>query len=669
MQQRFDVRRFARPAWEWIDKMWKENVLPLLSDFVNDLPRLLIWFFKATLFYIVSLGTLAILRINWSFAKQIALITTLSLLVIDFINLREHFQLWKRLSRNWWRWSEDWPLNSMIIFVKALPLLGLWLLVAYSVYNLLENATGQPAALIGTLVTTLVGFGIQQWKMLSSAEERRERDFRDARDEIEQWRQSLQNDFSQGARRYLKLSTQKGAIWKKERIRSELDEAWQSTAPAELRDAVALLACIDNADRFGRIAHKMEESQPAHVLEWTLENLDDDWRQKVWPGFLLLSLRYRSYIDGRRLLQAQLRQWIQILRHWPQVSLWHGFPPILDTCLARGLNYLGLGIPPFSNAVAESDPILLKTRITPSWWKDIRLPETALYLGKQGTGKTATALWMTRESLVAEIPVFPVYWRGTPAQLEFEALTKALVHTLLYYLAVNPKSFLKSPIGRKVSISNVLDRYFAPRLEYHFHRAGVPEAGEGAQMMQEIERLAQSAPADAPLLENEILTLLRQARPQPFDATLMLLDLQSTPKDPHEWGKRISTWCNRLENAGVFIKVFMPILQASATTILTESLDIPCYDLTFSPVNLGAILEQRLQHSGESELLNWCDSVIRPSLPDLDAWIVHAAQGRPGRMFRLGNDLIRRIGHKQALLTREDLVDILGSPPEEKNAA
>jgi hypothetical protein len=57
--------------------------------------------------------------------------------------------------------------------------------------------------------------------------------------------------------------------------------------------------------------------------------------------------------------------------------------------------------------------------------------------------------------------------------------------------------------------------------------------------------------------------------------------------------------------------------------------------------------------------------VIRPSLPDLDVWIVHAAEGKPGRMFRLGNELIRRIGQKQALLTLDDLIDILGDPPEE----
>jgi hypothetical protein len=214
-------------------------------------------------------------------------------------------------------------------------------------------------------------------------------------------------------------------------------------------------------------------------------------------------------------------------------------------------------------------------------------------------------------------------------------------------------------------MSHLLARYFAPRLDYHFRMAGVPEVGDGTQMVQEIERLAQSAPTDASLSENELLNLLRQARPRPFDATLILLDVQSTPQDPRPWGRRLSTWCERLGHAGVFVKMFMPPTQASAMTTLTKSLGIPHYNLTFSPANLTAILEQRLKHSGENALREWCDPVIRPSLPDLDVWIVHAAEGKPGRMFRLGNELIRRIGQKQALLTLDDLIDILGDPPEE----
>ena len=460
MQQRFDVREWVQPVLE--DAV---SFLGSLYALLRDLPIVITWFTKAVLFYLSSLILLAVLRVEWSLAPQIALIITLILLSIDFVNFRERFRFWKRLAHHWWRWSEDWPLASVLVFVKALPLLGLWLLIAYVVYTLLETATGQSStALIGTLITTLAGFGIQQWKMISSDEEERRKRLRDAMNEIEDWWRLLQDDYSKGARRYLSLSRRNDRVWKKERIQSELNEAWQTIAPADLRDAVRLLACVDEAERFKKIAGETEESRPAHVLEWTLENLDDDWRQKTWQGFLSLSNlpAYAIHIDGRRLQQAQQRQWVQILRCSPQISLWHRLPPTPDMALASGLCYVGLQVPPFGNAVAETDSALLKTRISPNWWKDIHLLETALYTGDKGAGKTATALWMAYDARTADQPAFPVYWRGTPDQLQFEALARSLAHTLLHYLAVTPEDFLKSSIGRKASMAHLLGRYFAP---------------------------------------------------------------------------------------------------------------------------------------------------------------------------------------------------------------
>lgn len=573
---------------------------------------------------------------------------------------------WKWLILHVGRWSEYWPLNSVLAFFKALPLLSLWLLAAYGVYALLPDQIKKEidalTALIGPLVAGLVGFGIQQWKMLSSTEEERKKERQAAKAEIDQWRVLLQDNPSEGARRYEELSSRRGGVWRMPRIRGELNEAWRTTAPAALRDAVRLLAYVDETERFKKIAGKMEESRPAHVLEWTQEHLDDDWRQRAWQGFLLLSKLPGcvKHIDDRRLQQGQQRQWVQILRCSPQISLWHRLPPTPDTVLADGLRYVGLQVPPFGNAVAETDSALLKTRISPSWWKDVRLFETASYTGDKGAGKTATALWMACDALTADWPLFPVYWRGTPEQLRFEALVRSLAHTLLHYLAVTPEDFLKSSIGRKASMAHLLARYFAPRLTYHSRRAGVPGVGEGAQMVQEIETLAQSAPVKGALSENNVLALLHQARPRPFEATLMLLDVQAASVDTYEWGKKLSVWCDRLVHAGVFIKVFLPeTLEAGV------SLNVPRYELAFSQTDLKTILDQRLRHSGESGLLDWCHPVMRSLLPDLDAWIVHASRGNPGKMFRLGNELLRRIGQKQALLAMDDLIDILADPPKE----
>jgi hypothetical protein len=553
-------------------------------------------------------------------------------------------------------------------------LLALWLLAAYGVYALLpddiKNEVDALTALIGSLVTGLIGFGVQQWKLLSSAEEERNERIQKAKGEIETLRELLRVNPAEGARRYRTLSMRKGTIWRSGRIRNELDEAWQDDSPNELQETIGILPLVEEPDRFFQTIAEWEDvSRPPYILEWVIKHLDDYWRRKAVEGLRLLSTKptYRVTIKMALLQDLERQPWRQILGTWSRISFWRDLPlpALTDVALTEGLKYLELKTSPFGNGIAETDGTLLKTRIAPHWWETVRLRETTLYPGDQGAGKTASALWMAREALMVDRSVFPVYWRGMSDQLRFEVLVQTLTHTIMYYLAITPKDFLKSSISRKVSMSHLLARYFAPRLDYHFRMAGVPEVGDGTQMVQEIERLAQSAPTDASLSENELLNLLRQARPRPFDATLILLDVQSTPQDPRPWGRRLSTWCERLGHAGVFVKMFMPPTQASAMTTLTKSLGIPHYNLTFSPANLTAILEQRLKHSGENALREWCDPVIRPSLPDLDVWIVHAAEGKPGRMFRLGNELIRRIGQKQALLTLDDLIDILGDPPEE----
>lgn len=663
MRQRASVWTRAIP--QEIAQFLKSNgFVTLLFSFGRDLPRLLFWLTKGFLLYLLSLVPLAALDIRWSIASDVVFVATLSLMVIDFVNLREQFHLWHWLAPSWWHWSDSWPLTSVLVFVKALPLLGLWLLVAYGVYNLLSvELQEQSASLVGTIVAALVGFGIQQWKLLSDAEREREKSLKDAETEIEHWRRDLQKNLSTGARRYLELVEQEGATWGNYRIEGCLKEAWKTTAPDELRDAIRLLTYIDKPERFYRTAEGMDVSRPVTVLEWALKNLDDDWRNKAWIGFHLLSQKkkFRLEVSTVRLQQVEQRQWVQILRPWLQISLWRDLPAMTDTALFQGVQQLGMESSPFGCAAAETDHVLLKTRIKPAWWDEVAAPQTAFYVGDEGAGKTATALLWTYDIFREGASTFPVYWRGTLERLELVALARAMAQTLLNYLVIYPNAFLQCAINRKSSIAHLFARYLPYGMPFHLCEAGAPDEGRSAQMAEEIRELETLAPVDKLLRNVEVMNLLSQVRPEGFTSTLLLLDIQNPRGQTNRASIDLGQLCDRLARAGIITKVFLPI---TLRYIVVAHPTIPHYNLAFSKEDLKLILEQRMVHAGDSDLSTWCDPEARELVQDLDDRMVEAADGKPGVLFRKGNDLLRCIGKKEGLLSVEDLSEILGLPIE-----
>jgi hypothetical protein len=180
-------------------------------------------------------------------------------------------------------------------------------------------------------------------------------------------------------------------------------------------------------------------------------------------------------------------------------------------------------------------------------------------------------------------------------------------------------------------------------------------------MAEEIRELGSLAPVEKLLRNVEIMNLLSQVRPEGFTSTLLLLDIQN----PHGQINRASidlvNLCDRLARAGIITKVFLP---TTLRYIVGTNPTIPHYDLAFSRKDLKLILEQRMGHAGDSDLTTWCDPEARELVQDLDDRMVEAADGKPGVLFRKGNDLLRCIGKKESLLSVEDLSEILGLPLE-----
>ena len=108
--------------------------------------------------------------------------------------------------------------------------------------------------------------------------------------------------------------------------------------------------------------------------------------------------------------------WHAILRPWSHVSLWRGYPPLADSDLANGLRYLGFEVNPFGSERAETDTLLLESRVDPPWLQDLRVPQPSLVIGSPGSGKTQIS-----EALAHELS--PYVHVATPAVEDQTAAT------------------------------------------------------------------------------------------------------------------------------------------------------------------------------------------------------------------------------------------------------
>lgn len=600
---------------------------------------------------------------------------------------------WK-FQRFWWHLLETWPFSSLAIFIKSLPLLALWLSLAFVAFKFLPPTLKTPdketLSLLVTLITALIGFGVQQWKILTEEERSKQQKCQEALDEIAKLKTLIQSDPSEGARRYIEMRGQ-GGVWKSSRIRSHLEAEW-SAAPRELQNTVELLGHLEDVGGFHKIVRRLSADKSAKALEWAKECLDDEWQQKALNGLLLLGTypEYRQHIASRALQDIEQGPWHAIFRAWPHISFWRGLPPPTDPETAKGLDYLGLKSNPFGSEEAEADTLLLTCTVDPPWLEELHTPQPAVLTGPLGSGKTATALLLARDSL-QEQDAFPVYYPAALGDLRLERFAQALAKTLLHYLVVTPVGFLKCRVAEKTAMACLVARHTCSSLPICLHRAGLPLAGDGAKMLKEIELLVQDGSPHKILTDEELLTLLSKARPHGFQHTMLLLDVheQAGKSKDTVLDLRLQSLLDlsdRLMRVGVFIKAFLPdafqepLERRGVIPTLVQWLD---KDSSGEGRDLSTLLENYLKQAGEVNLTAWCnmrdlqDNYVQQSGRDaMTAWyevtegeaspnnrLLKAARGTPGGLIHKGKELLRHIGREQRHLMARDLDMILGPLP------
>ncbi len=346
------------------------------------------------------------------------------------------FWLWlrrllQRLRWAYWRSAYSWPLTVIGQFLRALLLLGLWLLVGSCIVRFLlpyllpgvQLADKETIALLGTLLTALIGFGIQQWRGLEEEKQRESQKREEALTAIDELTSLIRDNPSEGARRYLEFKA-KGGVWQSGQVRARLDEIWEKNAPRELKTAVALME--------GSPLKKVEESE-IRALLWAYTHLDDDWRCRA------ADVLHREGVSTPQ----QERLWLSLLRIHPTSSA------DVDWDRMRGLWQLGLERNPFGAEKAEADPLfLLEVRTYPSWWSKVTPIQSGLFVAEHGGGRTTMALLLAHDLLQSK-EAFPVYWKPASVEMSPNHLVQAIAQALVNYIALRPSVYnIQRPFGQ-----------------------------------------------------------------------------------------------------------------------------------------------------------------------------------------------------------------------------
>ena len=552
------------------------------------------------------------------------------------------FKTWLR--RWYWDHMDEWYLSTPARVLKGFYLLVLWLAAAFIIFlfvyhcvlpRFVDKASlkKEPFTLLIPLVTALLGFAVQQWKSLEEEARRRREEEENALREVEELASLLKRDPSEGARRYLELKERPGRIWQSPRMRDALEKIWTENAPLQLQMIVKLLQAKEEQSRF-----EVNE-QVKGALEWAYEHLDRDWQKQI--GELLIK-------KGQG-LDFVKQHWQALLAEWPEISLGWSIPAYLDADLIKGLKYLGLKRTPFGHEKAEHTPYLVENHIYPTWWALVSDDDWGIYVTFPKGGRTATALLLAYDAL-REQRAFPVYWRIDRMDFGPEEIARVVCKTIARYIAVRPMAFTALTAPRKRTVANLLNYYLNHDPVAYLHQIGLPTAGEGEKIVEEITALTRDAPRTM-LSCRELLALLSDASPYDFPRLLILADVQGTVGEETALNLyRLGEWLNM---AGIILKAF-------TATDTPKSLEVYGKCIFWEEGDLRELLRTRLLHGkeGEETLEAWCD-LRKWKGPPAEERLIRAAQGRPGELIRLGNELLRRIGRNQRLLTPKDFNAVL----------
>jgi hypothetical protein len=509
----------------------------------------------------------------------------------------------------------------------------------------LGKALTGPGSLVATLVSFLVGFGVQQWLQIAEVERKRQKQqLQEAR--VAELKSLITGDLSEAGRFYLKYRAER-------EVGEYVTKQWEDATPEQLRLLVTLLEGSEQERR--ELDASLGKERIQEALLWGWQTLDGEWRGKI-ADFFSFNTCYSSEFAGRMLCERMLYPWTDFI-------LWSPFRAAWSEQIERGLQTLGLEDNPFGTGRAEEERLLTQCPFPlPASVKYLREPGPAIISGRQGHGKTTAALLYMLNSLQVR-DTFPVYWRPGVAEflsLHIPDIAGMVAEALLTYLALLPTTFCNQNVEGRAAIAYLLTRRFGAGAELarRFYQAGLPRTGAGDRLLEEMEALTRGSAPSASVSEGELLVLLSRGRPAAFPHTTLLLDVQvEKQRIPSVILSQLLELFEILGRRGVFVKAFLP---AEIFEKPLRSLKMPVTPqqvcLEWPEDELRSILTIRLRHFRYDSLNQWC--LPTELCPDVDQFVVRAARGSPRRLMELGNALLARIGEKGSKLTGDDLTQM-----------
>jgi hypothetical protein len=378
----------------------------------------------------------------------------------------------------------------------------------------------------------------------------------------------------------------------------------------------------------------------------------------------------QSFVDSELIGMLEVQKLGTISKAWMDIYLDRkGLIALYPEDLSQGINYLGLSESPFEIELQDMEAVILD-----HWYNGLDIYKTItnikkplMVFGTTGGGKTATAIWTARQDINFYQPnpkYFPIYY-PLSHDPSLNELGNILSDTLSCYLAHYPHEFIQNSQEDQHRIMRVWNLYCgtAASVINKLKENGLPGTGDGLDMERRLRDRMGDIPRDAPP-EKELIKILGRSHPSSYHGIRVILDWKNKSSFPDLKG--IHDFMQRLLVISQIISVaFLPERKTTKELLFLSSSPISQEHIVWNADHLKKMLKWKLKCSkrnSEESIEDWCDEIAKLASP-VDR-LIKASKGTPKGLNLKGNDLIKKVGKKQCLLSVDDLDNILG--PEDQ---